>query len=340
MGLNFPIVATLLLFLVLVVTCSGYTTYYVKPTPDTTCPAEPCLTLSEYAQQPHNYLTSNTTLLLLHGVHVLSVNFTVENVCSFEICAQLFSHTHNHPKSRVLCEGSVGFTFRNVSTMVLNSLTFISCCKDAVGYGPVPDQLTVYGMSIYSGEDIMIVNCSFEDSVGTALGVFYSSMHLHGNSFTNKCNGHSSRTHERWGTGIFTNNNTLLNLVIYGGGITSMNSTLKFTGNTAFRNNSAKYGGGIYSYNSTLNIKGNIIFEENSAEYGGGIDALNSILNFSGSSSFIDNTAEHNGGGINVQNSTLIATGNSKFWENSVWYFGGGINAADPLVCKIVRRKG
>ena len=65
----------------------------------------------------------------------------------------------------------------------------------------------------------MIVNCSFEDSVGTALGVLYSSLHLHGNSFTSNCNGHSSRS-------------------LFGGGITAKNSTLKFTGNTAFRYNS------------------------------------------------------------------------------------------------------
>ena len=101
--------ATLLLFLILAITCSGYTTYYVKPTSDTTCPAEPCLTLSEYAQQPHQYLTPNLTLLLQPGDHVLSVNFTVENVSSFEICAQLFSPTNNHPKSRVVCIGFVGF---------------------------------------------------------------------------------------------------------------------------------------------------------------------------------------------------------------------------------------
>ena len=192
MELKCPVVATLLLLLVLTITCSGYTTHYVKPTPDTTCPTEPCLTLSEYAQQPHQYLTSNTILLLLPGVHVLSVNFTVENVNSFEICVQLFSHIHNHPKSGVACKGLLGFTFRNVSTMVLEGLTFNSCGKGVAGYGPVPDQLTVYGMSIFSGEDIIIVNCSFEDSVGTAIGVFNSNLHLHGNSFTNNCNGHSS----------------------------------------------------------------------------------------------------------------------------------------------------
>ena len=238
MELRCPVVATSLLFLILAITCSGYTTHYVKSTSNTTCPAEPCFTLSEYAQQPHQYLTSNTKLLLLPGVHVLSVNFTVENVSSFEICVQMFSHTHNHPKSGVVCKGLVGFTFRNVSAMVLDSLTFNSCGEGVAGYGPVSDQLTLYGMSFFSGEDIMIVNCSFEDSVGTAIGVFHSNLHLHGNSFTNYCNGHSSRSHERWGIGIFTNNKTLHNLAIYGGGITAKSSTLKFTGNTAFRYNS------------------------------------------------------------------------------------------------------
>jgi len=42
---------------------SSHTTHCIKPTPDTPCPADPCLTLSQYAEQPHHYLTSNTTLL-------------------------------------------------------------------------------------------------------------------------------------------------------------------------------------------------------------------------------------------------------------------------------------
>ena len=174
--------------------CSGDTTYYVKPTSDTACLAEPCLTLSEYAQQPHQYLTSNTTLLLLPGVHVLSVNLTVENVSSFEICAQLISPTNKHPKSRVVCIGLVGLTFRNVSNIRLDGLRINSCGKGAATYGPIGDYLTTCGMSIVSGEDIMIVNCSFEDSVGTALGVFYSNLNLHGNNFTKNCSGHLSRS--------------------------------------------------------------------------------------------------------------------------------------------------
>ena len=41
--------------------------------------------ISEYAQQPNHYLTSNSTLLLLPGDNALSVNFAVKNVSHFEI---------------------------------------------------------------------------------------------------------------------------------------------------------------------------------------------------------------------------------------------------------------
>ena len=116
--------ATLLVFST---TSSGHTILYVKPTPDTSCPADPCLTLSQYAQQPHHYLTSNTTLLLLPGDHVLSVNFTVENVSNFEVhAAQLFSHAENQAV-KIVCQGLVGFTFRNISHVTLHGLTFNSC---------------------------------------------------------------------------------------------------------------------------------------------------------------------------------------------------------------------
>ena len=105
MGLKCPFVAILLLFLVLAIACCGHTTHYIKPTPDTTCPAELCLILSEYVQQYSQYLTSNTTLLLLSGIHVLNINFIMENISSFEICnyIQLLSNKNNHPNSTVVC---------------------------------------------------------------------------------------------------------------------------------------------------------------------------------------------------------------------------------------------
>jgi len=176
--------ATLLVFST---TCSGHTILYVKPIPDASCHAYPCLTLSQYAQQPHHYLTSNTTLLLLPGDHVLSVNFTVENVSNFEVhAAQLFSHAENQAV-KILCKGYIGFIFRNISHLTLHSLMFDSCGKYADEYIQRNSSIhyhSAYGISIHSGEDTEITNCSFQNSIGTALGVFSTSLDLRGsNSF-------------------------------------------------------------------------------------------------------------------------------------------------------------
>ena len=94
-------------------------------------------------QLTHCACTHTHTHTHTHRDHVLSVNFTVENVSSFEICAQLISHTNNHPKSRVVCIGLVGLTFRNVSNIKLDDLTLNSCGKGAVTYGPVGEYLTI-----------------------------------------------------------------------------------------------------------------------------------------------------------------------------------------------------
>ena len=64
-------------------------------------------------------------------------------------------------------------TVEYVSTTLLDGLTFKSCGKTTVEYDPVTAYLTfnTYGMSIISGKDVKIDNCSFKDSVGTAWGV-------------------------------------------------------------------------------------------------------------------------------------------------------------------------
>ena len=324
-------VATLLLFLA--ITCSGHVHYYIKPTPDTPCPANPCFTLSEYAQQPHHYLTSNTTLLFLPGDHILHVNFTVENASTFE----LLSTTSNHPKSRVVCKGLVGFTFRNVSSMTLNGLTFKSCGKDVFGYGPVPDY---YGISIASGKDNLIVNCSFQESIGTALGVFYSRVHLQGNSFTKDCNGHSRMSHGLRTT-ILTNSSATFaigtktchnNSADCGGRIGKANSVLNYTLTGNITSPSATYGGGIHAYTSNLNLTGNILFGDISAdsEYGSGIKAINSIMNLIGNITFRNNLAKY-GGGIYAGNSNMNFTGNILLGGNSAEY-GGGIKAMNSTL--------
>ena len=297
------IASTLLPFLLLSTICSGHTTHYIKPVSSTPCPAETCFTLSEYAHQLPNYLSSNTTLLLLPGDHLLSVNLAVENVSVFEILSSTEKHV-----TKILCQGLVGLSFRNISHMAVKGLMINSCGKGAVIYS----YPTSYGVSVHSVLDTSISNCSFQDSVGTALGVFHSSLDLSGNNyFTSNCTRCGGYTY---------------NCFCIGGGIFASMSTLMFTGNSTFRANSAKSGGGINVQNSTVNFSGNNTFGNNSAWFGGGIFAIyNAFMTFTGNSIFRANSAK-SGGGIYVQNSTVDFIGNSTFGNNSAWN-GGGICA-------------
>ena len=172
---------SLLPLLFLSTTCSGYTTHYIKPTPSTPCPADPCFTLSEYI------CTATCALphLQHHTVtpawdHVLSVNFTVENVSGFE----MFSYADSHSTVNIVCQELIGLSFRNISHMAMDGLAINSCGKSAMIYSDP----TMYGVSVHSVFNTSISNCSFQDSVGTALGVFHSSVDLRGsNHFISSC---------------------------------------------------------------------------------------------------------------------------------------------------------
>ena len=300
--------SVLLLFLLLSTICAGHTTHYIKPTPSTPCPVDRCFTLSEYAQQCLHNLTSNTTLLLLPGDHVLSVNFTVEDVSGFEILSLADGH-----QTRIVCQGLVGFSFSNISHVTMHGLRINSCSKGTAMFS-FP---TAYGLTVHSVLDTSISNCSFKDSAGTALGAFNSNLDLRGsNHFANNC-----RRCGEYNKSCFC----------HGGGIHANMSTLKLTGNSTFRGNSAAYGGAIYAIsNTSIIFKGNSIFWNNSAEYdGGGIYAIsNTIIAFNSISIFLNNSAEHDGGGIYAISNTIITfNNNSIFWNNSAEYNGGGIIA-------------
>ena len=216
-----------------------------------------------------------------------------------------------------MCQGLVGFSFRNISHVTMSGLTISSCGKGAVIYiyrWIYPT--TYYGVTVHSVMDIGIANCSFQESVGTALGVFHSNLDMRGSNYFT-----SNRRvcFERYRTCLFL-----------GGGIYVEISTLLFTGNITFEHNSAKYGGGIWALSSTLNFSGNSNFESNSAAgSGGGIFALhNPLMTFNGNSLFRNNSAQHlQGGGIWVQNTTLRFSGNSTFESNLAVDNGGGIFA-------------
>ena len=256
----------------------------------------------------------------------------MENVSDFEINA---SSSSPHAV-KIVCQQLVGFTFRNMSHMTLLGLTFTSCGRDATysafGY-PIP---TAYGVSVHSGQDTEIVNCSFQDSIGTALGVFNSSLVLRGsNNFTNNCGKCSGSLCFCVGGGIYADTSTLVftgnssfgdNSADLGGGFFAGYSTLSLIGSSTFVNNSADRVGGFFAGYSTLNFTGSSTFPilNNSADRGGGFYAWNCTLNFTGSSTFMNNTARLFGGGFYAAYSTLNLIGSSTFVNNSGYLGGGG----------------
>ena len=135
-------------------------------------------------------------------------------------------------------------------------------------------------MTLYlqSTQDAELVNCSFDGNLGTALRVDNTNITLAGNS-------------------EFTYNYILCGANLAGGGgIIAFSSTLTFTGNTTFLNNTASCSvgsGAIYTLESSVSFKGINNFINNSASgNGGAIFTYDTILNFNGANNFINNSAK------------------------------------------------
>ena len=61
----------MLILLIPVLSLCGATEYYVRPTEptNTSCPAQPCLTLNQYINDSDHYFQFNTVFKFLHGIH-------------------------------------------------------------------------------------------------------------------------------------------------------------------------------------------------------------------------------------------------------------------------------
>ena len=105
-----------------------------------------------------------------------------------------------------------------------------------------------------------------------------------------------------------------------GCGITAVNSTLLFTGNTTFLKNNARCiycAGAIWASASSLNFTGNNNFIGNSGGYGGAIRVEANTLKFSGTSDF-----------STCSNHVLIFRGTTNFSNNSAKRGGGALFAS------------
>ena len=326
--------------------CSAESVYCVTPTA-TSCSSCPhnsihCATLSEYAQEAELYFTSNTTMVLLPGDHVLDRTITVVNVARLTMRGESFSDNI----ATVVRYGLVGFRFTNMVNFNIYSLAFTSYNR-SWSYGSHPASNSA--LLLQSTQNTKLVNCSFHDNIGTALTVHSTIIALAKNEFIhNQCGCESFSYYCKLGCGITALNSTLSftgsttffknshNGIgasgVGAGAILALASSLHFTGTNNFIRNSAKFrAGAIYiSNNSTVTFTGINNFTGNSVKLsnGGVIYTENTVLTFTGRNSFINNSAYAGGAIRTSRNAVFVFTGTNNFIDNSARAFGGAITTA------------
>ena len=151
------LVLTLALLSAIQLVCSApESTYYIRPAPDTPCPAEPCLTLSEYAQGIDHFFTSNTTLVFLPGDHSLDRDVVIANVTRIAVLGDPTSLPEI--TSRVTCISPAALVFQNISELHLSGMGVSFCGNDDVP-----------AILVSSVSQCEITYSSLQESQGTSL---------------------------------------------------------------------------------------------------------------------------------------------------------------------------
>ena len=204
----------------------------------------------------------------------------------------------------------------------LDGLAFVACAARRDTYSVIHlyhTYTTYYGLHLQSVQTAEIIDCTFQDSYGTALGVVDSRVVLRENNFLNNCRLCSNGRCRYWRSPT-----------CYGGGVFLKRSNLSITGNTAFFGNSATFGGRMSAQDSSnVYISGNTTFSGNSASGGGGVSAwYSSNVDISGNTTFSGNSASGHGGGVSAwYSSNVDISGNTTFSGNSASGHGGGVSA-------------
>ena len=116
-----PLILGILLQHLSCTTCDSGQTYYIKASEDSPCASQPCLTLSEFAHNTTKSVKTDMVLQFGDGNHILNSRLTFSNTKKYS----MISKGNN---SVIACgKLAAGFTFENVSLVMLTNLTFIRC---------------------------------------------------------------------------------------------------------------------------------------------------------------------------------------------------------------------
>ena len=297
--------------------------YYVKPSPDTPCPESPCNTLSEYLEQAGQYFTSNTTLMLLSGDHVLEGKLLVRDISALTLIGRTVDgNSTTSSATRIICTYKQVFLhFQNITEVTINSVDFVSC-GDA----------NASAVTLLAVLRSSISNCTFLNCTGGALSITRTDTIVltHSSFIDNTSPTFGGAIHlDLVNKVIITSNNFTDNFAGgAGGAVDIVACTVTFEGDTFLLRNSADgSGGAIFIGDSTVLFNGKTHFSTNSGQLlGGAIAIANSSVNYREVTTFINNTA-NSGGGIEAKDSFLIFQQRTVFQNNSAILNGGAIYA-------------
>ena len=233
-----------------------FSSFYVKPTPNTPCPGELCHTLAEYVLQPNEYFTSNAMLVFLPGNYILEVTIFLGGLNSLALSGDYSSLLNE--TSRIICSQPASIIFSNINELHITDLALISC-------GSLADA----SVRIYQVYQAEISSCIFQGGQSGALAVVDSSVVLFNDTFDS-------------------------NSATSGGGVYIDESVVNFTRNT-FTDNVASVNGAAVFVGPQRSSRVGFIKNSFINNRGGGatvyVDHSSEITTFVGNT-FANNTAD------------------------------------------------
>ena len=142
--------------------------YFVAPSGDTPCPAQPCHTISYYLENTTQYFTSNTRIGFMHGVHNIKKSgvFLIKNVVNLTLTGYNVSSSH---AAKIICTQPAVLAFRNIVNLVLKHFTVLYCGYPLLRFHKMSSPAISVAVLLWNITSLKLSDISVENSTGIGL---------------------------------------------------------------------------------------------------------------------------------------------------------------------------
>ena len=332
-------------------------TYNIVPSSDAGSCVDSCscITLSQFAANSNNLTGCNTALILLDGIHVLSVNFSIAAVSSFS----MKSEYDDSKRVAIKCAESVSFNFDSIPNVYVSGLMFIGEANSTSKYDKINSIGRCNTAIVTRKSTIKISNVFFKGfcgsqwsvsstvkkytkkqhvRVGGAIIVSMSNVYIYSSYFernTAQLGGAlyaESRSNITIISSHFFDHFTICNGYCYGGVVLLDNSIIQAVACT-FSNNKIMHtihnwslaSGGVFGcFKSSVSVNSSI-FTKNVATYGGVLRCYHCDCITVFNTTFSNNIAKQYGGVAHVAKTHSIMIHDSYFIESAAISGNGGV---------------